>query len=521
MNSNFTRVVYTAVVRIHVVILLLAGLFPGHADVLVKRDSTRLEGVVSLRDGALQVGKDKVNISEVAEVQWNFPAASQPKDELARLTAELTALPRPGALTRNGSFIAGAVEAIDDTKVTFANQPAHLFLTTQKTAAVFFAPVSFHLAHQLRDRKPGLLLASGDYFEGNLRQLRDGSVEMESILFGRKTFALGTEALALWLGVPKVVASHFSVHTRHGSVLRTAKIDLQPAGVMLDQSPVRRHRFPVGELAALRRGGADVLTIAWQRLDRAAPEEKSRLLTRLASVDRMLQMRRQIAVTSPQLQAAVVASNKAETLRNALKVRGDAAKREYDRLRQEWTRQNQAYQRTKSDERRMKGQLRGREARVRAARNEMARWERQVKTESSRLATAEKEFTAADPNQKNNFRSRRDTAKRMLDNARRQLDRTQKKHGAEQQSVEEFAAQQEPAAAAKIREAKQTVDKTYRAKEAAQAAYRKALDQWQVANKAYITAMATRLRLQAEHNAALEEIDKIRPTIPDLPDAPR
>ena len=521
MNSVFVGTVYTAVVKIAALILLFAGFFPGHADVLVKRDGTRLEGSVTFNAGTLQVGRDKLPLAEVAEVQWAIPAAAAPKDELARLTAELMALPRTGALTRNGSFIAGAVEAVNDTKVTFANQPAHLFLSTQKTAALFFAPVSFHLAHQLRNRKPGLLLASGDYFEGELRQLHDGRVEMQSILFGRKTFAVGTEALALWLGAPKVDATHFSVQTRDGSVLRAEKIDVQPAGVLVDQPPVRRHRFPLGELAALRRGGPDALTAAWQRIDQADPADKARLLTSLANVDRILQVRRQLSVTSPQLKAAIAAAAKADTLRNALKVRGDTAKRDYDRLRQVWTRQNQAYQRAKSDERRLQGQIRGRLARVRAARNEMARWQRQVKTESTRLVDAEKQFAQAEPNRKNALRSRRDSAKRQLATAQRQLERTEKKHAAEQQSVDEFAAKQKPAATAKIATAKQAVDAAHRDKEAAQTAHRKALDAWRVANKNYFTTQATRNRLQTEHNAALEEIDKIRPTIPDPPDAPR
>lgn len=521
MNSVFAGTVYTAAVKIAALILLFAGLFPGHADVLVKRDGTRLEGSVTFNAGALQVGRDKLPLAEVVEVQWAIPAAAAPKDELARLTAQLMALPRTGALTRNGSFIAGSVEAVNDTKVTFAKQLEHLFLSTQNTAAIFFAPISFHLAHQLRNRKPGLLLASGDYFEGELRQLHDGRVDMQSILFGRKTFAVGTEALALWLGAPKVDATHFAVQTRDGSVLRAAKIDVQPAGVLVDQPPVRRHRFPLGELAALRLGGPDALTAAWQRIDQADLAEKARLLTSFANVDRMLQVRRQLTVTSPQLKAAIAAAAKADALRNALKVRGDTAKRDYDRLRQVWTRQNQAYQRAKSDERRLQGQIRGRLARVRAARNEMARWQRQVKTESARLVDAEKQFAQAEPNRKNALRCRRDSAKRQLATAQRQLERTEKKHAAEQQSVDGFAAKQKPAATAKIATAKQAVDAAYRDKEAAQTAHRKALDAWRVANKNYFTAQATRNRLQTEHNAALEEIDKIRPTIPDPPDAPR
>ena len=261
--------------------------------------------------------------------------------------------------------------------------------------------------------------------------------------------------------------------------------------------------------------------MAWRRIDQADPADKARLLTSLANVDRMLQARRQLSVTSPQLTAAMAAAAKADALRNALKARGDAAKRDYDRLRQVWTRQNQAYQRAKSDERRLQGQIRGRLARVRAARNEMARWQRQVKTESARLVDAEKQFAQAEPNRQNAMRSRRDGAKRQLATAQRQLERTEKKHAAEQQSVDEFAAKQKPAATAKIATAKQAVDAAHRDKEAAQTAHRKALDAWRVANKNYFTVQATRNRLQSEHNAALEEIDKIRPTIPDPPDAPR
>ena len=140
-----------------------------------------------------------------------------------------------------------------------------------------------------------MLLKGGDFFEGRLLGLRDGRVEIESILFGRKSFAVGSEAEALWLRPPKAEAASFTVRTRNGSVILAGSVVLTADGVEINQPPLRRHRIPFAELVQLQQGNAvDVVTMAWRRVDQAKPEEKTVLLASVANVGRMLDLRSQV-----------------------------------------------------------------------------------------------------------------------------------------------------------------------------------------------------------------------------------
>ena len=130
-------------------------------------------------------------------------------------------------------------------------------------------------------------------------------MELESVLFGRKSFAVGTEAEALWIRPPKVDSAAYTVHTRNGSVILAESVALTPDGVEINQPPLRRHRIPLADLVQLRCGNAaDVVTEAWNRIDQAKPEEKAVLLASVANVGRMLDLRAQVARQQPALKLA-------------------------------------------------------------------------------------------------------------------------------------------------------------------------------------------------------------------------
>lgn len=120
--------------------------------------------------------------------------------EIKRLT---TGVAQAGALSWDGSFIARKVVAMDDTKVSFEGGQKKEWLSTVNTAAVFFGPMSLAQANKLKAKRPGVLLASGDFMEGTFKSLANGTVVVDSVLFGRKSFRVGSKAVALWLRNPR------------------------------------------------------------------------------------------------------------------------------------------------------------------------------------------------------------------------------------------------------------------------------------------------------------------------------
>ena len=497
--------------------LLLCAVQGVQGDVVVTQAGQRHEGKLTLQSGAVKIGTTVVALRELREFIRTQPAPTAPTDELTRLTANLWVVRQPAALSWNGTLITGRVTPVDDTKVSFRESTAGFVLSTANTAAVFFTPMAYHQLEALRSRGPGVLLKGGDFFEGRLLGLRDGRVEIESILFGRKSFAVGSEAEALWLRPPKAEAASFTVRTRNGSVILAGSVVLTADGVEINQPPLRKHRIPFAELVQLQQGNAvDVVTMAWRRVDQAKPEEKTVLLASVANVGRMLDLRSQVNRQSPALKLANEKLQLADKKRTDIRAANEAARREYDRLRRVWSQRNGEYLRIKAGARNKANKLRQKQAAVRRVRAEMDRWRKQLKSENQRLQDAEKALAGADEKQRNGAKGRRDAAKRQIDQSMRQFQRSEQRLLTEQRGVEAFNKTIQPAKDEE-KAAKEKVDAAYRAKEDAQAAQRKGLDAWRGANKEYFSLLSTRNRLQSEYNAAMQELEQIRPAVPDAP----
>jgi len=497
--------------------MLLWAALSVQSDTVITLDGQRHEGALALQAGAVKIGTALVPLKNLSEITRDQPKAAASKDELARLTAELIAVGQPGALSWNGTLIAGRVTAIDDTKVSLENQPPQLFLSTGNASAVFFTAMSYHQLDALRSRNAGLLLKGGDFFEGRLLGLKDGRVELESILFGRKSFAVGIEAEALWIRPPKVDPAAYTVHTRNGSVILAESVALTPDGVEINQPPLRRHRIPLADLVQLRYGNAaDVVTQAWNRIDQAKPEEKTELLTSVANVGRMLDLRAQVTRQQPALKLVQAKMDLVDKKRGDIRAANDAARREYDQVRRVWSQRNGDYLRVKSIARTKANQLRQKQAAVRRVQAEMDRWRRQVKEETTRLEDAAKALANAADNRRNAAKGRHDAARRQADQSKRQLQRSEQRLAEEQKKVAAFQKTIQPSKDQELA-AKEMVDAAYRAKEAAQDKQRKGMDAWRVANKEYFDQLTVRNRLQVEYNKAVQELEQIQPAVPEPP----
>ena len=501
----------------------LVAVLPALADTVLTQNGQRLEGALTLRVDGVQIGATLVALKDLREVTRDLKDTSAPQDELARLTSDLMVVGQPSAMSLNGTLIAGRVTAIDDTKVSIENQPPQFFLSIGNTAAVFFTAMDYRQIDVLRSRNTGVLLKGGDFFEGRLLGLKDGRVELESVLFGRKSFAVGTEAEALWIRPPKIDPAAYTVRTRNGSVILAKSVSLTPDGVEISQPPLRKYGIPQADLVQLRRGNAaDIVTLAWSRIDQANPEEKIVLLTPVAYVPRMLELRELVARKEPAVNLAQAKLRKVERElmgdeeRNGIKAAYDAARREYDQLRQVWSQRNSDYLRDKSIARTKANQLRQKQAAVRRVQAEMDRWTRQVKQEDTRLKDAAKALADAAENQRNAAKGRHDAARRKVDQSKRQLQRSEQRLAEEQKKVAAFQKTIQPAKDQELA-AKEMLDAAYRAKEAALDKQRKGANAWSAANKKYFEQYTVLNRLRAEYKRAVRELEQIQPAVLEPP----
>ena len=251
-------------------VVALLGLSAGAwADVVTTAGGESLQGMVTFREGnALEITSEsgeKVRIALADLASLDLKGADQQ-----------WLIGGTGVLTTNGSFLARSVLKMDGKVVTFAEQEESLLLTRQNTAALFFQPLRSRDAEALRFDREGVFLRDGDFMEGSVVGLAGRQVTVESLLLGRKSFSVQTEAMAVVLRAPVAGGLEgWSFLLADGSRLRSSEIMLTDGGILLNKSPYRNHRVVRDALRGIRRESAqplmEMFRARWLSLDPGRP----------------------------------------------------------------------------------------------------------------------------------------------------------------------------------------------------------------------------------------------------------
>ena len=257
--------------RIASVFLLMAGLalVRAEADVVTAAGGKSLQGTVAFREGdALEMASEsgekvRIALADLASLDLAFDGPPW-------------LIGGSGVLTANGSFLSRPVIKMDGKVVIFGEQEDSLLLTRQNTAALFFQPLRSRDAEALRFNREGIVLRGGDFMSGAVVGLEEGRVTVDSLLLGRKSFAVQTEAIAVILRAPVAVEKEgWSLFLSDGSRLRSREIALTESGVLLNESPYRNHQITKSELRGIRREGGqpilDMFRERWMSLEPESP----------------------------------------------------------------------------------------------------------------------------------------------------------------------------------------------------------------------------------------------------------
>jgi len=124
-----------------------------------------------------------------------------------------------GVFTWGGSRIAGGVVSADDTSVRFAEGCNLARISTVNVARIVLQPIPEQFAERLTDTVRGVLLKSGDFVEGKFHSIAEGSLHLDSVLFGRRAYGL-LDVLAVQvdkLSDKPPLAAQFIAHLEDGS----------------------------------------------------------------------------------------------------------------------------------------------------------------------------------------------------------------------------------------------------------------------------------------------------------------
>lgn len=159
----------------------------------------------------------------------------------------------PRAELVSGSFKVGYLAAMDGVTISFEHPPGRESLQLSSVANIRFQPVPPRFVTALSREHPGVLLANGDFIEGECRGLEQGRVTVSSVLFGRVRYDVNGEVLALVLrkrGPPG--AWSCEVNLNDGTSWRGRELKIERLGVTLMEPSLGRRFVPLHEISEIR-----------------------------------------------------------------------------------------------------------------------------------------------------------------------------------------------------------------------------------------------------------------------------
>ncbi|MEY2410504.1 MAG: hypothetical protein QOF48_3174, partial [Verrucomicrobiota bacterium] len=135
---------------------------------------------------------------------------------------------------KSGSVQMGYIERLDDTSVHFDPAERRVPASTPNVALIRFQPVPGRLGPLVGAGRQGVLLATGEFVEGECGGIAGHRVVINSVPLGLKRYDVNNEVIAIVLGKRAMVpARAFEVRTIDGSTWLGSGISLDRDGLLL------------------------------------------------------------------------------------------------------------------------------------------------------------------------------------------------------------------------------------------------------------------------------------------------
>jgi hypothetical protein len=157
----------------------------------------------------------------------------------------------PSLVLTDGSIIADHLRSADDTSITFSAEKKGLTVLTHHVARIQFQ----HLddPELLPTGRAGVLLASGDFVDGDFQCISNNRVVLGSVLFGQRKFDLDRKVTAVVLRDPQSLPLPFAVKTLDGSLWRARALAIEAGALKVETPLAGTRRIPAGELREISR----------------------------------------------------------------------------------------------------------------------------------------------------------------------------------------------------------------------------------------------------------------------------
>jgi len=196
----------------------------------------------------------------VARLFWSSPTTPRsiiPNERLipaANVPLPVTAATKskysPGVLLVNGSLFPGTINSADRSSVRLAGiEPP---ISRVQVAGLLFQTLDESQEAALQRGRTGVLLKSGDFVEGDFQGIRNGEIDIGSVVLGPKKVSVN-QAVAVILRQVRATPAQYELTTHNGGLYRVASMRLQNDAVSTADAAMGSITIPVGEISQIRK----------------------------------------------------------------------------------------------------------------------------------------------------------------------------------------------------------------------------------------------------------------------------
>jgi hypothetical protein len=157
----------------------------------------------------------------------------------------------PRLVLNDGTTIADHFRAVDDTAVFFSPQRKGPNILTRHVARIQFQPLDD--PELLPIGRAGVLLASGDFIDGDFQCVSNNRVVLGSVLFGQRKFDLDRKVTAVVLRDAQPQTAAFEVKTLDGSFWRARAVIVESGALKVETPLAGVWRIPAEEIREIAR----------------------------------------------------------------------------------------------------------------------------------------------------------------------------------------------------------------------------------------------------------------------------
>jgi hypothetical protein len=160
----------------------------------------------------------------------------------------------PQVELQSGSTQVGYIEAMDDTAIYLEGRHGREPVSRGAVANIRFQPLPSRPGPALNEGRPGVLLTSGEFIEGECRGVSAGRVVISSVPLGLVRYDVNNEVVAVVFRKRSLSAAHpYEMKMVNGSVWRALDVAFDSMGVVFREPMLGLRRIPLHEVAEFRR----------------------------------------------------------------------------------------------------------------------------------------------------------------------------------------------------------------------------------------------------------------------------